>query len=44
VVPWKYAFKGNLDIYKIRKRRKEREEEHWRQMMEQKLKEQEENL
>jgi hypothetical protein len=28
VVPWKYAFKGNLDSYKIRKRRKEREEEH----------------
>jgi hypothetical protein len=24
VVPWKYAFKGNLDSYKIRKRRKER--------------------
>jgi hypothetical protein len=34
VVPWKYAFKGNLDSYKIRKRRKEREEAHWRQMME----------
>jgi hypothetical protein len=44
VVPWKYAFKGNLDSYKSRKRRKEREEEHWRQMMEQRLKEQEEKM
>jgi hypothetical protein len=44
VVPWKYAFKGNLDSYKSRKRRKEREEEHWRQIMEQRLKEQEEKM
>jgi hypothetical protein len=44
VVLWKYAFKGNLDSYKIRKRRKKREEEHWRQMMEQRLKEQEEKM
>jgi hypothetical protein len=44
VVPWKYAFKGNLDSYKSRKRRKEREEELWRQMMEQRLKEQEEKM
>jgi hypothetical protein len=44
VVSWKYAFKGNLDSYKSRKRRKEREEEHWRQMMEQRLKEQEEKM
>jgi hypothetical protein len=44
VVPWKYAFKGNLDSYKSHKRRKEREEEHWRQMMEQRLKEQEEMM
>jgi hypothetical protein len=29
VVPWKYAFKGNLNSYKSRKRIKEREEEHW---------------
>jgi hypothetical protein len=43
-VPWKYAFKGNLDSYNSRKRRKEREEEHWRQMMEQRLKEQEEKM
>jgi hypothetical protein len=28
VVPWKYAFKGNLDSYISRKRRKEREEDH----------------
>jgi hypothetical protein len=28
VVSWKYASKGNLDSYKSRKRRKEREEEH----------------
>jgi hypothetical protein len=44
VVSWKYAFKENLDSYKSRKRRKEREEEHWRQMMEQRLKEQEEKM
>jgi hypothetical protein len=44
VVLWKYAFKGNLDSYKSRKRRKEREEEHWRQMMEQRLKEQDEKM
>jgi hypothetical protein len=44
VVPWKYAFKGNLDSYKSCKRRKECEEEHWRQMMEQSLKEQEEKM
>jgi hypothetical protein len=44
VVPWKYAFKGNLDSYKSCKRIKEREEEHWRQMMEQRLKEQEEKM
>jgi hypothetical protein len=44
VVPWKYAFEGNLDSYKSRKRRKEREEEHWLQMMEQRLKEQEEKM
>jgi hypothetical protein len=44
VVPWKYAFKGNLDSYKCRKRRKEREEELWRQIMEQRLKEQEEKM
>jgi hypothetical protein len=44
VVSWKYAFKGNLDSYKSCKRRKEREEEHWRQMMEQRLKEQEEKM
>jgi hypothetical protein len=44
VVPWKYAIKGNLDSYKSRKRRKECEEEHWRQMMEQRLKEQEEKM
>jgi hypothetical protein len=42
VVPWKYAFKGNLDSYRSRKKRKEREEDHWRQMMEQRLKEQDE--
>jgi hypothetical protein len=44
VVPWKHAFKGNLDSYKSHKRRKECEEEHWRQMMEQRLKEQEEKM
>jgi hypothetical protein len=44
VVLWKYAFKGNLDSYKSRKRRKEREEKHLRQMMEQRLKEQEEKM
>jgi hypothetical protein len=44
VVPWKYAFKGNLDSYRSRKRRKECEEDHWRQMMEQRLKEQDEKM
>jgi hypothetical protein len=44
VVPWKYAFKGNLDSYISRKRRKEHKVEHWRQMMEQRLKEQEEKM
>jgi hypothetical protein len=44
VVPWKYAFKGNLDSYRSRKRRKESEEDHWRQMMEQRLKEQDEKM
>jgi hypothetical protein len=44
VVQWKYAFKGNLDSYRSRKRRKEREEDHWRQMMEQRLKEQDEKM
>jgi hypothetical protein len=40
----KYAFKENLNSYKSCKRRKEREEEHWRQMTEQRLKEQEEKM
>jgi hypothetical protein len=44
VVPWKYAFKGNLDSYRSRKRRKEREEDYWRQMMEQRLKEQDKKM
>jgi hypothetical protein len=44
VVSWKYAFKGNLDSYKSHKRRRERKDEHWRQMMEQRLKEQEEKM
>jgi hypothetical protein len=44
VVSWKYTFKGNLDSYKSCKGRKEHEEEHWHQMMEQRLKEQEEKM
>jgi hypothetical protein len=40
VVSWKSAFKGNLDSYKSHKRRREREEEHWRQ----RLKQQEEKM
>jgi hypothetical protein len=44
VVPWKYAFKGNLDSYRRRKRRKEHEEDHWCQMMEQRLKEQDRKM
>jgi hypothetical protein len=44
VVPWKYAFKGNLDSYTSRKRRREHEEENWHQMTEQRLKEQEEKM
>jgi hypothetical protein len=44
VVPWKYAFKGNLDSYRRHKRRKEREEDHCRQIMAQRLKEQVEKM
>jgi hypothetical protein len=44
VVPWKYVFKGNLNSYRSRKRRKEREVDHWFQMMEQRLKEQDEKM
>jgi hypothetical protein len=44
VVPWKYAFKRNLDSYRRHKRRKEREEDHWRLMMEQIHKEQDEQM
>jgi hypothetical protein len=44
VVPWKYAFKENLDSYRSCKRRNEREEDHWHQMMEQRLKEQDEKM
>jgi hypothetical protein len=44
VVLWKYAFKGNLDSYRSRQRRKECEDDHWRQMMEQGLKEQDEKM
>jgi hypothetical protein len=44
VVPWKYAFKGNLDSYKSHKKRRKRKEEQWLQMMEQRLKQQEEKM
>jgi hypothetical protein len=44
VVPSKYAFKGNLNSYKSRKTIREREEEHWRQRMKQRLKQQEERM
>lgn len=44
VVPWKFAFKRNIDTYRSRKRRREREEEQWRQQMEQRLKEQDERM
>jgi hypothetical protein len=44
VVPWKYAFKGHLDSYRRRKRRKDNEKDHWRQMVEQRLKEQDEKI
>ena len=38
VVPWKFAFKGYNDTYISRIRRREREEEQWRQMIEHRLK------
>jgi hypothetical protein len=40
----KVCLQGKPRSYKSRKRRKEREEDHWRQMMEQRLKEQEEKM
>ena len=44
VVPWKYAFKRNVDTYRSHKRRREREEDKWRQQMEQRLKQQEDRM
>ena len=44
VVPWKFAFKGSADTYRSRKRRREREEGRWREMMEQRLKDQEDRM
>jgi hypothetical protein len=31
VVPWKFAFRGDIATYRNRIRRREREEEEWRQ-------------
>ena len=43
VVPWKFAFKRDLDTYSSRKRR-EHEEDQWCQRVEQRLKAQEEKM
>lgn len=38
VVPWKFAFKRSIDTYRSWKRRREREEDQWRQQMEHRIK------
>jgi hypothetical protein len=44
VVPWKFGFRGDIATYRIRKRRREREEEERRQELEKRLTEHEEKL
>jgi hypothetical protein len=41
VVPWKFAFRGDIATYRSRRRRREREEEEQRQEFEKRLKERE---
>jgi hypothetical protein len=41
VVPWKFAFRGDIATYRSRGRRREREEEEWQQELEKRLKEHE---
>jgi hypothetical protein len=44
VVPWKFAFKGDIATYRSRRRRREREEEEQQQEIEKRLKEHEEKV
>jgi DNA-binding transcriptional MerR regulator len=44
VVPWKFAFRGDIATYQSRRRRRKREEEEWRQELEKRLKEHEEKV
>jgi hypothetical protein len=44
VVPWKFAFRGDIATYRSRRRRREREEEERRQELEKRLKEHEEKV
>jgi hypothetical protein len=44
VVPWKFAFRGDIATYRSCRRRREREEEERRQELEKRLKEHEEKV
>jgi hypothetical protein len=44
VVPWKFGFRGDIATYRSHRRRRECEEEEWRQELEKRLKEHEEKL
>jgi hypothetical protein len=44
VVPWKFAFRGDIATYRSRRRRREREEEERHQELEKRLKEHEEKV
>jgi hypothetical protein len=44
VVPWKFAFRGDITTYRSRRRRSEREEEERQQELEKRLKEHEDKV
>jgi hypothetical protein len=44
VVPWKFAFRGDIATYRSRRRRREHEEEERHQELEKRLKEHEEKV
>ena len=44
VLSWKFAFKGDVGSYRSRKRKKDREEERWRNMIESQIREQSEKM
>jgi hypothetical protein len=44
VVPWKFAFRGDIATYRSRRRRRESEEEEWQELLEKILKEHEEKV